>query len=161
MFWRPLLALLRWICNNSSVSVMWTGQGNFLTINSDSETVARNSGVFWALLQCRCFILLSSYLMYLLPYEFAATAVRIEEKKPCCNDQFKNKQTTFIGFVFDFISTTTTPHHPHTHILTMINTEIFLFHFINWSNVYPIFFPTPECWMLSCVMVAMIIPKHE
>ncbi|KAK7507828.1 hypothetical protein BaRGS_00000793 [Batillaria attramentaria] len=33
-------------------AVLWTGQGNFLTINSDSETVGRNSGIFWALLQC-------------------------------------------------------------------------------------------------------------
>lgn len=36
-----------------SFLVIWTGQGNFLTINSDSETIGRNSGVFWALLQCR------------------------------------------------------------------------------------------------------------
>ncbi|XP_052262604.1 UNC93-like protein MFSD11 [Dreissena polymorpha] len=32
-------------------AVLWTGQGNFLTTNSDSETISRNSGIFWALLQ--------------------------------------------------------------------------------------------------------------
>ncbi|XP_068760630.1 UNC93-like protein MFSD11 [Montipora capricornis] len=32
-------------------SVIWTGQGNFLTINSTPETISRNSGIFWALLQ--------------------------------------------------------------------------------------------------------------
>ncbi|XP_002732131.1 UNC93-like protein MFSD11 [Saccoglossus kowalevskii] len=33
-------------------AVIWTAQGNFLTINSDTETIGRNSGIFWALLQC-------------------------------------------------------------------------------------------------------------
>ncbi|XP_031558594.1 UNC93-like protein MFSD11 [Actinia tenebrosa] len=33
-------------------SVIWTGQGNFLTLNSDTDTMSRNSGIFWALLQC-------------------------------------------------------------------------------------------------------------
>lgn len=33
-------------------AILWTGQGNFLTINSDPQTVSRNSGIFWALLQC-------------------------------------------------------------------------------------------------------------
>lgn len=32
--------------------VIWTAQGNFLTLNSTKETMSRNSGVFWALLQC-------------------------------------------------------------------------------------------------------------
>jgi len=32
-------------------AVIWTAQGNFLTLNSDSETMSRNSGIFWAMLQ--------------------------------------------------------------------------------------------------------------
>ena len=37
----------------TTVSVIWVGQGNFLTINSDTKTMGRNSGIFWALLKCR------------------------------------------------------------------------------------------------------------
>ncbi|XP_069125412.1 UNC93-like protein MFSD11 [Argopecten irradians] len=37
-------------------AILWTAQGNFLTINSDSNTVSRNSGIFWALLQCSLLI---------------------------------------------------------------------------------------------------------
>jgi len=38
-----------------AAAVMWTAQGNFLTVNSDSTTIARNSGIFWAMLQCSLF----------------------------------------------------------------------------------------------------------
>jgi len=34
-------------------SIIWTGQGTYLTLNSDSFTMSRNSGIFWALLQMR------------------------------------------------------------------------------------------------------------
>jgi len=32
-------------------SILWTAQGNYLTLNSTEETRGRNSGLFWALLQ--------------------------------------------------------------------------------------------------------------
>lgn len=34
-------------------SVLWTAQGQFLVENSEASTINRNTGVFWALLQCR------------------------------------------------------------------------------------------------------------
>jgi len=32
--------------------IIWTAQGNFLTINSPGNTGGRNAGIFWGLLQC-------------------------------------------------------------------------------------------------------------
>ena len=37
-------------------AIIWTAQGNFLTLNSDPSTMSRNSGVFWAMLQCSMLI---------------------------------------------------------------------------------------------------------
>ncbi|XP_078456266.1 UNC93-like protein MFSD11 [Lampetra fluviatilis] len=34
-----------------AAAVLWTAQGTCLTVNSDATTMARNSGIFWALLQ--------------------------------------------------------------------------------------------------------------
>lgn len=34
-------------------SVLWTAQGQFLVANSEASTINRNTGMFWALLQCR------------------------------------------------------------------------------------------------------------
>ncbi|KAM6914434.1 UNC93-like protein MFSD11 [Lycodopsis pacificus] len=36
-------------------AVLWTAQGNVLTINSTDSTIGRNSGIFWALLQFSLF----------------------------------------------------------------------------------------------------------
>ncbi|NXV20310.1 MFS11 protein, partial [Cepphus grylle] len=38
-----------------AAAVLWTAQGNCLTVNSDQNTIGRNSGVFWALLQSSLF----------------------------------------------------------------------------------------------------------
>ncbi|XP_051876692.1 UNC93-like protein MFSD11 isoform X2 [Pristis pectinata] len=35
-----------------AAAVLWTAQGTFLILNSDSTTINRNTGTFWALLQC-------------------------------------------------------------------------------------------------------------
>ncbi|RUS80840.1 hypothetical protein EGW08_011395, partial [Elysia chlorotica] len=53
-FLKPMVWAL-YLCSvliGFGAAILWTGQGNYLTINSTSETVARNSGIFWALLQC-------------------------------------------------------------------------------------------------------------
>ncbi|XP_077067709.1 UNC93-like protein MFSD11 isoform X1 [Siphateles boraxobius] len=36
-------------------AVLWTAQGNLLTINSKDSTIGRNSGIFWALMQFSLF----------------------------------------------------------------------------------------------------------
>ncbi|KAK6643081.1 hypothetical protein RUM43_004584 [Polyplax serrata] len=36
-------------------AIIWTGQGNYLILNSDKSTIGRNSGIFWAMLQCSMF----------------------------------------------------------------------------------------------------------
>lgn len=33
--------------------VLWTGQGNYLTLNSTKETALKHSGIFWAVFQTR------------------------------------------------------------------------------------------------------------
>ncbi|NXE82580.1 MFS11 protein, partial [Cochlearius cochlearius] len=38
-----------------AAAVLWTAQGNCLTVNSNENTIGRNSGVFWALLQSSLF----------------------------------------------------------------------------------------------------------
>lgn len=37
-------------------AMIWTGQGNYLTLNSTPATISRNSGIFWAMLQFSMFI---------------------------------------------------------------------------------------------------------
>ncbi|KAL1117289.1 hypothetical protein AAG570_004615 [Ranatra chinensis] len=45
-------------------SVIWTGQGNYLTLNCDSTTMSTNSGVFWAMLQCS--MLFGNFFVYMV-----------------------------------------------------------------------------------------------
>lgn len=37
-------------------ALIWTGQGTYLTQNSDPDTMSRNAGIFWAIFQCSLFI---------------------------------------------------------------------------------------------------------
>ena len=37
-------------------AILWTAQGYFLAQNSDHETISRNSGIFWAMLNCSALI---------------------------------------------------------------------------------------------------------
>lgn len=52
---------------------IWTAQGAFLTVNSDSKTMARNSGIFWAMLQSS--LLIGNTYYY---FQFAGKDVRPE-----------------------------------------------------------------------------------
>ncbi|KAF5273713.1 hypothetical protein FQA39_LY07403 [Lamprigera yunnana] len=40
----------------SGAAMIWTGQGNYLTLNSTPATISRNSGIFWAIFQLSMFI---------------------------------------------------------------------------------------------------------
>lgn len=37
----------------TGAALIWTGQGNYLSLCSNASNISRNSGVFWAMLQCR------------------------------------------------------------------------------------------------------------
>ncbi|CAH0397976.1 unnamed protein product [Chilo suppressalis] len=55
LFPRTWLLYAASVLIGAGAAAIWTGQGNYLTLNSDAETISRNSGVFWAMLQCSLF----------------------------------------------------------------------------------------------------------
>jgi len=57
-------------------AMIWTGQGNFITINSNEETMGRNSGIFWALLQCS--LLFGNMFVY---FYFKGTADHVSDNE--------------------------------------------------------------------------------
>ncbi|KAG6445872.1 hypothetical protein O3G_MSEX004166 [Manduca sexta] len=55
LFPRTWLLYVASVMIGAGAAAIWTGQGNYLTLNSDADTISRNSGVFWAMLQCSMF----------------------------------------------------------------------------------------------------------
>lgn len=57
-------------------ALIWTGHGQYLTENSDSETMSRNAGMFWAIFQSSQFI--GNLFVY---FVFAESSEKIEESQ--------------------------------------------------------------------------------
>ena len=64
--------------------VIWTAQGNILALNSDDETISRNSGLFWGMLQMSTFIgNIFAYIMF-RGSEYIITETRYKKSAVCC-----------------------------------------------------------------------------
>uniref|UniRef100_A0A914WYY2 UNC93-like protein MFSD11 n=1 Tax=Plectus sambesii TaxID=2011161 RepID=A0A914WYY2_9BILA len=47
-------------------AILWTGQGNYLTLNSTNDTIGRNSGILWAMMRS-CLIAGGIFLYFMMP----------------------------------------------------------------------------------------------
>ena len=56
--------------------ILWTAQGNFIALNSDTDTISRNSGIVWALFQTSTFLGNSFVYFMFNGEEFISSSVR-------------------------------------------------------------------------------------
>lgn len=75
-FFYPKDALLYTVSGIVGVGAafIWTGHGQYLTENSDPDTMSRNAGIFWAIFQCSQFI--GNFIVY-----FVFDSAKIEKSQ--------------------------------------------------------------------------------
>ena len=70
--------------------ILWTAQGNFISINSDETTISRNSGIVWAMFQTSTFFIPFFKNNFLVYFGFIATPnIYIIQISLCCQYQRK------------------------------------------------------------------------
>uniref|UniRef100_A0A8C6K5Y4 Major facilitator superfamily domain containing 11 n=1 Tax=Nothobranchius furzeri TaxID=105023 RepID=A0A8C6K5Y4_NOTFU len=98
-------------------ALLWTAQGHFLVENSEASTINRNTGMFWALLQCS--MLFGNLYVYLDWNGKAEISGRIRRGSAdssripsggglfgllCRNSRFRRTSVVFLGMVVHFIA---------------------------------------------------------